>query len=140
MTKILCATRGGAESYRAQDAASRLAREIGNELFFLYVVDIEFLHHTERAIRPDIVEAEMEKLGAFLLEMARERAADQGVEAKVVLRNGVLGEELAAAASELQADTIVLGQPAEGSVYSLEELEAFAARLGERTGCTVLIL
>ena len=140
MAKILCATRGGAASYRAQDAASRLAGERGYELLFLYVVNIEFLDKTARAVRPDIVEAEMEKLGAFLLEMARERAAQLGVNADVILRHGVLPEELAAFANEYQVDTIVLGKPAEGSVYSLEALESFAAELDASTGCRVLIL
>ena len=57
-----------------------------------------------------------------------------------ILRHGVLPEELAAAAHEYQVDTIVLGRPAEGSVYSLEELESFAAELGVATGCQVLLL
>jgi nucleotide-binding universal stress UspA family protein len=140
MAKILCATRGGTASYQAQDAASRLAVEQGDELFFLYVVNIEFLDVTARAVRPDIVEAEMEKLGTFLLEMARERAAEQGISAGIILRHGALREELAAVAGELQVDTIVLGKPAEGSVYSLKELESFAAELEASTGCGVLIL
>ena len=139
MAKILCATRGGEASYRAQDAASRLAGERGDELLFLYVVDIGFLDKTARAVRPDIVEAEMEKLGEFLLEMARERAAEQGVRADVLLRHGVLPEELMTVAKELQVDSIVLGKPAEGSVYSLEELESFASEIEARTGCKVLI-
>jgi nucleotide-binding universal stress UspA family protein len=140
MAKILCATRGGAASHRAQDAASRLAGDRGEELLFVYVVNIAFLDRTARAVRPDIVEAEMEKLGEFLLEMARERAAEQGVSADVILRHGVLPEELAAVAGEHQVDTIVLGKPAEGGVYSLEELESFAAEIEAKTGSQVLIL
>ena len=140
MAKILCATRGGAASYRAQDAASKLAAEQDDELLFLYVVNIEFLDRTARAVRPDIVEAEMEKLGEFLLEMARERAAEQDVSADVVLRHGVLPEELAAVAIEHHVDRIVLGKPAEGGVYSLGELESFATDIEAKTGCQVLIL
>lgn len=140
MAKILCATRGGAASYRAQDAASKLAGERGDELLFLYVVNIQFLDKTARAVRPDVVEAEMEKLGEFLLEMARERAAEQGVSADVVLRHGVLPEELAAVAIEQRVDTIVLGKPAEGGVYALEELESFADEFELKTGIQTLIL
>jgi nucleotide-binding universal stress UspA family protein len=140
MTKILCATRGGEASYRAQDGAIRLALDRTDELLFLYVVNIGFLDKTARAVRPDVVEMEMERLGEFLLEMARERAAKQGVEADLILRHGELAEELASAAVEYQADTIVLGRPAEGSVYSLEELEAFADQLEDKTGSQVLIL
>ena len=140
MAKILCATRGGAASYRAQDSASKLAGERGDELLFLYVVNIEFLDKTARAVRPDIVEAEMEKLGEFLLEMARERAAELGVSAEVILRHGVLREELAAVAREHQVDRIVLGKPAEGGLYSQEELESFAAEIEAKTGSQVLII
>ena len=140
MAKILCATRGGAASYRAQDGVIRLAADRRDELLFLYVVNIGFLDKTARAVRPDIVEAEMERLGEFLLEMARERAAKQGIQANLILRHGELTEELATAASEYQVDTIVLGKPAEGSVYSLEELESFATGLEAKTGKQVLIL
>ncbi|HIQ01546.1 MAG TPA: hypothetical protein EYH30_05385, partial [Anaerolineales bacterium] len=47
MGKILCATRGGEASYRTQDAAIALARERGDSLIFLYVVDTHFLDRTE---------------------------------------------------------------------------------------------
>jgi nucleotide-binding universal stress UspA family protein len=117
-----------------------LARERGDDLLFLYVVNIEFLDRTARAVRPDIVEAEMEKLGQFLLEMARERAAELGVSADVILRHGVLPEELAAVAIEYHVDTIVLGKPAEGSFYSLEELQSLAAQLEANTDSKVRIL
>lgn len=140
MAKILCATRGGAASYRAQDAAIKLAAEGGDELLFLYVADIEFLDKTARAVRPDIVEAEMEKLGQFLLEMARERAAGQGVSADLVLRHGTLREEVAAVASEYRVDTIVFGKPAEGGVYSLEKLKSFAREIEAKTGARALIV
>jgi nucleotide-binding universal stress UspA family protein len=140
MAKILCATRGGEASYRTQDAAGRLAGERGDELLFLYVVNIEFLDKTARAVRPDVVEAEMERLGEFLLEMARERAAEKGVSADVVLRHGVLPEELAAVASEHQVDKIILGKPAEEGDYSLEELKALAADIEAKTGSEVHIL
>ena len=140
MARILCATRGGEASYRTQDAASKLAAERGAELLFLYVVDVEFLNNTARAVRPDIVEAEMARLGEFLLEMARERASKQGVIADAILRHGSLREELATAAIEHQVDSIVLGRPVDASAFSLEELEAFGAGVEARTGIQVLIL
>ena len=51
MGKILCATRGGEASYRTQDAAVALAKEQGDELLFLFVVNLGFLDRTARAIR-----------------------------------------------------------------------------------------
>jgi hypothetical protein len=47
---------------------------------------------------------------------------------------------LAAVAKELQVDSIVLGKPAEGGVYSPEELESFASEVEAETGSKVLIL
>ncbi len=141
MGKILCATRGGEASYRTQDAAIALARERGDELLFLYVVDIAFLNKTERAVRPDVVTAEMEKMGEFLLAMAQERAQKQGVVAGYILRHGDLGEELKAAVRDQHATAVVLGKPAgDESVFALESLQAFAAEIEAETGGQVYIL
>jgi nucleotide-binding universal stress UspA family protein len=122
--KILCATRGGEASYRTQDAAIALAQERGDELLFLYVVDIAFLKKTARAVRPDVVTAEMERMGEFLLAMAQERAQEQGVAADYILRYGDLRRELVAAAcdEELNIVLVVLGKPS-------GEESAFALRL-----------
>jgi nucleotide-binding universal stress UspA family protein len=141
MGMILCATRGGEASYRTQDAAIALAQERGDELLFLYVVDIGFLDKTERAVRPDVVTAEMEKMGEFLLAMAQERAQKQGVAASYVLRHGDLRRELKAAARDEVVDLVVLGQPAgTGSAFVSADLEAFAAEIGAETGVETRII
>ena len=141
MGKILCATRGGEASYRTQDAAIALAQERGEELLFLYVVDIEFLKKTARAVRPDVVTAEMDKMGEFLLAMAQERAQKQGVAADYVLCHGDLCRELVTTASELDVTLVVLGKPAgEESAFALASLEAFAAKIEAETGVKTLVL
>lgn len=140
MTRMLCATRGGEASYRTQDVAIRLAKECGDELWFLYVVNTDFLHHTARAVREDVVETEIERLGKFLLEMACERAAGQGVAAQAMVKHGSLPEQLKAAAIELGATTVVLGKPVEGGAYALEDLQAFAAEIEAETDAKVRIL
>jgi nucleotide-binding universal stress UspA family protein len=141
MGKILCATRGGEASYRTQDAAIALAQERGEELLFLYVVDIEFLQRTARAVRPDVVTAEMEKMGEFLLAMAQERAQKQGVGAEYVLRHGDLRPQLIAAARELDVALVVLGKPSgEESAFALESLEAFAVEIEAETGVKAHII
>lgn len=135
MGTILCATRGGEASYCTQDAAIALAKERGDELLFLFVVDTHFLDKTERAVRPGVVTAEMEKMGEFLLAMAQERAQKQGVEARYVLRHGDLRRELKEAAREEAVDLVVLGQPAgKGSAFVPADLEAFAAEIEAETG------
>ncbi len=141
MGTILCATRGGEASYRAQDAAIALAKERGDELLFIYVVDIGFLDKTARAVRPDVVTAEMEKMGEFLLVMAQERAQKQGVQARYILSHGDLRDELKAAACGEAVDLVVLGQPAGAeSLFTLAYLEACAAEIEAETGVKACII
>ncbi len=141
MGKILCATRGGEASYCTQDAAIALAKERGDELLFLFVVDISFLDKTERPVRPDVAMEEISRMGDFLLLMAKERAQKQGVAADYVLRRGTLRDELKAAAREEGVDLVVLGQPAgTGSAFVPADLEAFAAEIEAETGVATHIV
>jgi nucleotide-binding universal stress UspA family protein len=140
MGKILCATRGGEASYRTQDAAIALAKERGDALVFLYVVDLRFLDKTSAPIVVD-VQNEMAKMGKFLLVMAQERAGEQGVAAETVCREGKVREVLKQAASEEGASLIVLGRPAgDESAFELAGLQAFAAELEAETGVETLIV
>jgi hypothetical protein len=135
MKKILCATRGGEASRRTQDAVIAKAKEEGASVLFLYVVDVEFLRLTARGVRPDVVATEMEHMGEFLLAMACERAAAQGVEADLCIRHGSLIEALESAAREEGADAVAFGRPAgPDSSFSLADLERLAARIKEDTG------
>jgi nucleotide-binding universal stress UspA family protein len=140
MGKILCAIRGGEGSYPTQDAAIALARERGDELVFLYVVDVSFLNQTAAPLVVD-VDAALEKMGRFQLTMAQERADAQGIEAHIAVRTGRLRPELVAAATELGVDLIVLGRPlGETAVFEQATLQAFAAILQSETDADVLIL
>lgn len=134
MKKILCATRGGEASRRTQEAVIAKAKEEGATVLFLFVVDVEFLKLTARGVRPDVVATEMEHMGEFLLAMACERAAAQGVEAEMCVRHGSLIEALKSAVREEGADAIAFGRPAgPESSFSLADLEQLAAEI-EETG------
>jgi nucleotide-binding universal stress UspA family protein len=140
VNKILCATRGGEASYRAQDAAIALAKERGNTLIFLYVVDLHFLDKTASAIVVN-VESEVARMGEFLLLMARERATEQGIEAETICRTGMVREELKKIAGEEDISLIVLGRPTgTQSVFEMAELRAFAAALEDETGVETRIV
>ncbi len=140
MGTILCATRGGEASYRTQDAAIALAKERGDDLYFLYVVDLGFLDKTAEPIVVD-VEGEMVKMGEFLLVMAQERAEAQGVTAHTLVRQGQIRQEMAAAARELGVTLIVLGRPSGPTAHFDENaLQSFAASLEADTGAEVRIL
>ena len=141
MGKILCATRGGEASYRTQDAAIALAQERGEELLFLYIVDIGFLNTTERAVHPDVVSAELEKMGEFLLLMAQERAQKQRVSANYILRHGNVRDQLKAAARGPDVSLVVLGKPTGAeSAFVPRSLETFAAEIEAETGTPARIL
>jgi len=141
MGKVLCATRGGEASYRTQDAAIALVKERGDQLAFLFVVDVCFLKRSRRAVRPDVVAAEITRMGEFLLQMAQERAERQGVAADIILRRGHLRETLNAAIREHKTDVLVLGKPAgDESALAFEELKNLATDIEARTGIQVIIL
>lgn len=141
MKKILCATRGGEASRQTQDAVIAMAKEQGARVLFLFVVDVEFLKLAVRGVRPDVVATEMTHLGEFLLAMACERAAAQGVEAEMCLRHGPLVAALESAALEEGADAIVFGRPAgPDSSFSLTDLERLAAKIEQDTGIKAYII
>ena len=140
MGKILCATRGGADSQPAQQAAIALAKERGDELVFLYVADSAFLDTIAAAVVVD-VDAELEQMGRFQLLMAREQAAEQGVDAQIVIRHGHLRPSLLEAARQLQATWIVLGRPREDTaVFDEADLQEFARTLAAGTGAEVVMV
>jgi nucleotide-binding universal stress UspA family protein len=140
MGKILCATRGGEASYRAQDAAIALAKERGDTLLFLYVVDLHFLDKTSGAVVVDVGQ-EMNKMGEFLLLMAKERAAEQNVTAETTCRKGEFRPELKSVAREVEASLVVLGRPADPeSVFQLTSLQDFAAEVERETGVETRIV
>lgn len=141
MGKILCATRGGDESWETQAGAIALARERGDELIFLYVADASFLNRTAAPLVVD-VEGELDRMGRFQLAMACQQAAAQGVDAQGIVRHGRVQAELAAVAREVGATLVVLGRPRAGMpVFGDDEsFRSFVARLEEQTGAEVRVL
>jgi nucleotide-binding universal stress UspA family protein len=140
MGKILCATRGGEASYRAQDQAIALARRRGDSLIFLYVIDTHFLDKTAAPIVVDVGN-QLQNMGQFLLAMAREKAESQGVTVQCICRPGQVRDEIKAVAREEQVDTVVLGRPAgEANTFAMEELKTFAAEIEAETGSQVVIV
>jgi nucleotide-binding universal stress UspA family protein len=140
MGRILCATRGGADSQPTQQAAIALAKERGDELVFLYVADSSFLDTIAAAVVVDVDEA-LEQMGRFQLLMAQEQAAEQGVAAEIAIRHGHLRGSLVHAAQDLGATLIVLGRPQEGAaVFDEADLQEFARALAAATGAEVVLV
>jgi hypothetical protein len=139
MAKILCAIRGGEESQRLQDIAIQRAKERGEQIVFLYVVNTEFLDTASASLRESVT-LEMEKLGDFLLLMAQERAKKEGVVAEPLLQHGYLQPEIKAAASQPEITTVLLGVPGERGNFSMESLQATAKEIEDEYKVEVLIM
>jgi nucleotide-binding universal stress UspA family protein len=126
MGLILCATRGGEASYRTQQAAIALAKESGDEIVFLYIIDLHFLDKTAAPIVVNI-ENELEQMGQFFLLMAKERATEQGVEVRTITRRGKVQEEIINAVLDEGATRVVLGRPVgKQSAFQESSLQSFS--------------
>ncbi len=140
MGRILCAIRGGEASVRTQDAAIALAKERGDELRYVYVVNTGFLDKTARAFRRNVVTDELEGMGRFLLDLAEERAHKEGIKPLLMVRFGDVREELIAAACEQHVNTVVLGRPTDaGSIFDEEEIKELAAEIEAQTAAKAYV-
>lgn len=141
MSGVVCAIRGGPSSQRTIERAIGLAKETKLPLYFLYVVNLDFLAHTESS-RTRLISSEMHEMGEFILCNAQTKAEDEKVHAERVVRHGAVTEEIIALAKEIEADYIILGQP-EGAdtedVFTMERLNQFSERLSEESGAQVVI-
>ncbi len=141
MSGIICAIRGGPHSQPTVTRAIDLAEETGLQLYFLYVVNLEFLSHTASSRVQTIME-EMHQMGEFILLTAQSSAAKRGVNATGVVRHGNVREELIASCHELKADYLVLGRPRierENSLFTHELLDQFIKRTEQETGAKVVL-
>jgi nucleotide-binding universal stress UspA family protein len=140
MSGIVCAVRGGPASQPTIAKAVALAQETNLPLYFLYVVNLDFLSQTVTS-RVHTISQEMREMGEFILLMAQETSARQGVSAEAVIRNGSVGEELMKLCQELEANYLVLGKPKvdhEGAIFTRELIREFVARVRNETGATVV--
>lgn len=126
MAGIVCAIRGGPASKPTIKRAISAAKEHDLLLYFLYIVNLDFLAHTSSS-RVHTIERELHNMGEFILLSARASAEVEGVEAEGIIRQGSVGDEIIGACEELQADFVVLGKP-----VGKEEANAFThVKFGE---------
>lgn len=141
MPGIVCAIRGGPASKPTITRSIDLAREKGLPLYFLYVVNLDFLAYTSSS-RIHTITQEMEQMGEFILLSAKSTAASQGVEADGVVRHGNVAEEIIGLCNELEADYLVLGRPQvrekEGT-FTQDQLAEFVKRIEALTAAKVVM-
>jgi nucleotide-binding universal stress UspA family protein len=139
---IVCAIRGGPDSQITIDRAVNLASEHALPLYFLYVVNLDFLSHTASS-RVRTITQEMRQMGDFILLTAQEKALALGVGAQGVVRQGNVEEEIIAMCREVDADYVVLGQPKgqeEDDIFTHERILNLSQRIETESGAKVVIV
>ena len=141
MSGIVCAVRGGPESQTTVERAVDLAVETRLNLFFLYIVNLDFLSRTASS-RVQTISDEMKTMGEFILSSAVSEAELRGVQAEGEVRHGSVQEEIVKFCHEVQASYLVLGRPKlqhEESFFTHEQLLAFVEKTEEQTGAKVVL-
>ena len=141
MSGIVCAVRGGPNSQPTIERAIGLAKETGLPLYFLYVINLDFLDATASS-RTQTISKEMAQMGEFILLLAQTKAEAQGVTAQGAIRHGQVTEEIAAQCHVISADYLVIGQPRfeqEDNVFTAARHAAFIEHIEAQTGATVVL-
>ena len=142
MSGIVCAIRGGPASRPTIKKAIHLAKETELPLYFLYVVNLDFLTFTSSS-RIHLISKQMHDMGEFILITAQAKAQAKGVQAEGIVRQGNIREEIVALCLETGADYVVLGKPTtqseEENVFTREHLDEFAQNLSAESGAEIVI-
>jgi len=141
MSGIVCAVRGGPGSHPTIERAINLAEEKSLSVYFLYVINLDFLAHTSSG-RTKIVKEEMQKLGEFILLRARKQAEARGVQVEDITREGKVRQEIIKLCKERQADYVILGHQssdAEKNVFSQQQFRQFIKQIEKESQAQVIV-
>ena len=141
MSGIVCAIRGGPDSQATIAEAIALAQRTGLPLYFLYVVNLDFMSYTT-STRVHTISEEMHQMGEFILLAAQAQASAQGIPVEGVVRRGNVAGEIGGLCHEVAADYLVLGRPQfqrEESVFTRDLLAQFIRETEEQTGAKVVM-
>jgi nucleotide-binding universal stress UspA family protein len=140
MSGIVCAIRGGPHSQPTIRQAVTTAKQHQIPVYFLYVVNLDFLEHTEQS-RTQVIQQEMRSMGEFICLKAQIEAKREGVQAEIVVREGNVTKEIIALCHEVEADYVILGRPKgehATNIFDLERLKKFGQTLEAQTGAEVI--
>jgi nucleotide-binding universal stress UspA family protein len=138
---IVCAIRGGPASRLTIEKGIELAKDRDLPLYFLYIVNIDFLDHTIIS-RVSTISQQMEQMGEFIMTSAQANAMLKGIKAQGLVRHGNITDEISKACHEIQADYLVVGRPKlqrEDSLFTQDLLADFIKRVEEQTGAKVIL-
>lgn len=141
MSAIVCAVRGGPASRPTIEKSIQMALETQLPLYFLYVVNLDFLVRTSSS-RVHLISKQMQDMGEFILLTAQAEAESQGVKAVGTVRHGNIRDEIVALCLETKARYVVLGKPktqhADANIFTHAHLDEFAQRIQTESGATIV--
>ncbi|MBC8331454.1 MAG: universal stress protein [Anaerolineae bacterium] len=141
MPGIVCAIRGGPASHPTIYKAIAVAEETRQTIYFLYVVNLDFLTLTSTS-RVHVVEKELRQMGEFILLAAQTQAAKNGVTAEPVVRKGQVRAEIIGLCHEVDAEYVILGQPRgqnEVDTFTHDRMEQFRQEIEQESGAKVVL-
>ena len=141
MSGIVCAIRGGPESRPTIERAVNLARKSDLPIYFLYVVNLDFLARTS-STRLKTIGEEMHQMGEFILLSAQRTAAAQGASAQGIIRRGKVRQEIIQLCTELDADYVIIGRPKgapEKDIFTSNLLSGFIDQIERECGAQVIL-
>jgi K+-sensing histidine kinase KdpD len=141
MSAIVCAVRGGPASRPTIEKSIQMALETQLPLYFLYVVNLDFLVRTSSS-RVQLISRQMQDMGEFILLTAQAEAESQGVKAVGTVRHGNIRDEIVALCLETNAKYVVLGKPKtqheDANIFTHAHLDEFARRIETESGATII--
>ena len=140
MSGIICAIRGGPSSQPTIHQAIETARQHNISIYFLYVVNLDFIEHSGQA-RLQVIKEEMKSMGETICLKAQIEAKRAGVESEILVKEGKVTDEIISASHEVDAQFVILGQPEgedETNVFDRARLNNFVELLEEQTGAKVI--
>ena len=122
-------------------AAIEQARELDVPLVFLFIVDPYSLDGMDGSLET-AVSRELGWMGQTLLQIAKRRAQEAGLEAECTLQHGKVRDEIGRFLQANQASRLILGAPrgSTANVFGDDAVEKFAAAIEAETGVTVQIV
>ena len=141
MSGILCAIRGGPSSRPTIATSIQLSQETSEVIYFLYVVNLDFLTHSSSS-KTNNISQEIHDMGEFILLSAQEQASEAGAQAEGVIREGRVVEEIISYCEEQNPQYVILGRPeeeGEDNLLSIERLQTFVDRINEVCQAQVIL-
>jgi len=124
------------------EKAIQLAVETELPLYFLYVVNLDFLSNTSSS-RTHLISKELTEMGEFILLIAQSKAQAKGVDAEGIVHKGNVRDEIVNLCQEMEANYVVLGkpmlQPEKENVFNEDRLDQFAERIAQESGSKIIL-